>query len=259
MILSIDDLSCGYGDKHVIDDFSLDVETGEIVCLLGPNGVGKTTLFKTILGLLPRLGGSVLLDGRDASGFTPKELARLVAYVPQAHTPPFAFTAHDVVVMGRLAHTGFFSSPRQEDHEVADEIMEQLGISFLANRTYTELSGGERQMTLIARALAQQPRFLMMDEPTASLDFGNQVQVLSAIKHLSESGLGVIMTTHVPDHLFQCEAKGVLLLRGGECLKGSAEELLTTENLERAYGIDVMILDSEWNGDQIHFVRPVVR
>ncbi len=259
MILSIRDLSCGYGNKHVVDGFSLDVKTGEIVCLLGPNGVGKTTLFKTILGLLPRLGGSVMLDGRDTTDFSPKELAKLIAYVPQAHTPPFAFTAHDVVVMGRLAHTGFFSTPKATDHEVADQVMEQLGISFLSERIYTELSGGERQMTLIGRALAQQPMFLMMDEPTASLDFGNQVQVLSAIKHLSESGLGVIMTTHVPDHLFQCEAKGVLMLRNGEYEKDSAEKLLTAENLERAYGIDVMVLDSEWDGQQVRFVRPVVR
>lgn len=259
MILSIEHLACGYGDACVIGDFSAQVETGSIHCLLGPNGVGKTTLFKTILGLLPRKGGRVLLDGEDIEGLSPKQLARVIAYVPQAHVPPFAFTTRDVVVMGRMAHMGVFASPRKEDYTCADEAIERLGIGKLADRVYTELSGGERQMTLIARALAQQPRFLMMDEPTAALDFGNQAQVLSAVKHLSEAGLGVVMTTHVPDHLLQCEASGTLLLKDGGYLRGTAEELLTAENLQRAYGIEVMVLDSTWHGLPVRFCRPVVQ
>ena len=258
MILSVEHLACGYGSKRVLGDFSVEVATGTIHCLLGPNGVGKTTLFKTMLGLLPRMGGAVKVDGRDTLAFSPQELARVIAYVPQAHTPPFAFTVRDVVVMGRMAHMGLFASPRSRDYDAADRSMERLGITHLASRVYTELSGGERQMTLIARALAQQPRFLMMDEPTASLDFGNQAQVLTAVRNLAEDGLGVIMTTHVPDHLFQCEARGTLLMRGGSYLEGSADELLTEENLSRAYGIDVMVLDAPWHGRAQRFCRPVV-
>lgn len=259
VILSVEHLACGYGDRSVIEGFSAQVETGSIHCLLGPNGVGKTTLFKTILGLIPRKGGKVLIDGKDTGEFSPKQLARVIAYVPQAHVPPFAFTVRDVVVMGRIAHMGVFASPGAGDYACADEAIERLGIGKLVDRVYTELSGGERQMTLIARALAQQPKFLMMDEPTAALDFGNQAQVLSAVNHLSETGLGVIMTTHVPDHLLQCNASGTLLLRDGEYLRGDAKELLTVENLQRAYGIEVMVLESTWQGELVRFCRPVVR
>lgn len=258
VILSVEHLACGYGDRCVVEDFSAQVETGEIHCLLGSSGVGKTTLFETILGLIPRMGGKALVDGKDAKEFSVKQFAQVIAYVSQAHVPPFAFTVRDAVVMGRMAHMGVFSSPGKEDYACADEATERLGIGKLAGHVYTELSCGERQMTLIARAFAQQPQFLMMDEPTAALDFGNQAQVLSAVKHLSESGLGVIMTTHAPDHLLQCNA-GTLLLRDGVYLRGSAEELLTTENLQRAYGIEVMVLDSTWRGEPVRFCRPVVK
>lgn len=258
--LRVDRLNCGYDGKPVVSNFSMSVYPGEIHCLLGPNGVGKTTLFKTMLSLLPGLGGKVIVDGRDVAALKPSELARYVAYVPQAHTPPFAFTARDVVVMGRLAHMGAFASPRTIDYDKAERAIDQLGITRLAQRTYTELSGGERQMVLIARALAQGAHYLMMDEPTASLDFGNQAQVLYRVRTLAEeSGLGVIMTTHTPDHLFMLHASGTLLLRDGTFLQGTAKELLTREYLSQAYGVDVMVVDAQWQGHDECFCRPVLK
>lgn len=258
MTLEVRNLSCGYGSKTILEGFSVRVEAGSVYCLLGPNGVGKTTLFRTMLGLLPGKGGTVRIDGCDAQELTSRERARAIAYVPQAHTPPFAFTVIDVAVMGRIAHIGAFSAPGRVDYEVAEAALASLGIEHLADRTYTELSGGERQMVLIARALAQQPRYLMMDEPTASLDFGNQAQVLGAVTRLASDGIGVIMTTHVPDHLVQCSAQGTLIMRDGSYRTGTANAVLTTENLKEAYGIDVMVLDAVWQGEEVRLCRPVI-
>lgn len=258
MILEAQDLSCGYGSKVVVSGFSAKIETGTVFCLLGPNGVGKTTLFKTILGLLPRLGGTVTLDGRDVKHLSSVELAHDIAYVPQHHTPPFAFSVRDVVMMGAVAQRGMFGSPTHSDRTLADEILASLGVEHLADRSYTELSGGERQMVLIARALAQKPQFLMMDEPTSSLDFGNQVQVLKCVRRLANEGLGVIMTTHFPEHLAECNANGTLVMRGSRFVTGDAHTVLTPEHLRDAYGIDVAVMDVTYEGHPITVCQPIM-
>lgn len=258
MRLEIKDLACGYGSKRVIEGFSATITARTVYCLLGPNGVGKTTLFRTVLGLLPRLGGSILLDGRDVAEYSAKELAKAIAYVPQAHVPPFAFSVRDVVVMGGVANRGMFCSPGSADYTYAESVLEELGIAELADRVYTELSGGERQMVLIARALAQRPQFLMMDEPTASLDFGNQAQVLSAVRKLAAQGLGIIMTTHAPEHVAQCGAVGTLVLRDRTFAYGDASVLLTADNLKRAYGIDVMVADVAYGERTLRVCQPLL-
>lgn len=258
MILDVQDLSCGYGAKRVVSGFSATIETGTVFCLLGPNGVGKTTLFKTILGLLPPQGGKVFVDGRDTAKMSSMELAHVIAYVPQNHVPPFAFTVRDVVTMGAVAQRGMFSSPRAEDRDLAQSILEDLRVERLADRIYTELSGGERQMVLIARALAQKPQFLMMDEPTASLDFGNQVQVLRCVRRLADTGLGVIMTTHFPEHLAECRARGTLVLHDNRFVTGEAREVLTPEHLHEAYGIDVAVMDVDYNGHDLTVCQPIM-
>jgi iron complex transport system ATP-binding protein len=250
-VLEAHDLACGYHGVAVVEGFNAHVETGSVFCLLGPNGVGKTTLFKTILGLLPRISGSVTLDGRDINDMDPTELARSIAYVPQRHSPPFAFTVRDVVMMGAIAQRGIFGSAARGDAEAADQILADLGVLKLADRVYTELSGGERQMVLIARALAQNPRFLMMDEPTSSLDYGNQVQVLKCVRRLADSGLGVIMTTHFPEHIAECKAQGTLVMPGGGFVSGDAREVLTPEHLRDAYGIEVAVMDVEYTSHEV--------
>ncbi|MBC2582693.1 ABC transporter ATP-binding protein [Clostridium sp. DJ247] len=241
MKLEIKNAVCGYGSKIIVKDISVKVESGEILCLLGPNGVGKTTFFKTILGFLKLKGGEIILDGENVQNWSKKKLAQAIGYVPQAHTPPFPFSVLDVVTMGRTAHLGSFASPSKNDVAIAEEALETLGVSFLKNKIYTEISGGERQMVLIARALTQQPRILVMDEPTSNLDFGNQIRVLEQINKLVKNGLGVIMTTHFPDHTFLCSSKVALLQRNNKFTVGDVDEVVTEENLKSAYGIDVRI------------------
>lgn len=241
MRLEVKDAVCGYGIKRVVESVSLSVESGEILCILGPNGVGKTTLFKSILGFLKLLDGEILLNGESTKRLPQRRIARAIGYIPQAHTPPFPFTVLDVVVMGRTAHMGMFASPSYEDINEAEYALEVLGILFLRDRIYTEISGGERQMVLIARALTQQPEILIMDEPTSNLDFGNQIRVLEQINRLSKKGLGVIMTSHFPNHVFLCSTKVALMQPNQLITVGSADEVITEENLKSAYGIDVRI------------------
>lgn len=258
MTIEIKNLRCGYKGKPIIDSFSAKVSSGDILCFLGPNGVGKTTLFKSILRLLPIISGSVDLDGVDFHSFSPKEYAKIIAYVPQAHSTPFAFRVFDVVAMGRTAHLGIMSRPGGHDLEIAACNMERLEISHLADRVFTELSGGERQMVLIARALTQEPAFLMMDEPTSNLDFGNQTRVLKNVRMLASQGLGIIMTTHQPDHVFQCRATVSLMMSGNRYLSGPAEQIITEENLRKAYSIDVAVLNAQYHDNELHICQPII-
>ena len=188
----------------------ISVRAGEVVCLLGPNGSGKTTLFKTLLGLLARLAGSVSIAGRPIESWPRQQLARHMAYVPQAHSAVFPYHVLDMVLMGRTAHLGMFSAPSEADREQALAALQLLGIEHLANREYTRISGGQRQLALIARALAQDAPAIVMDEPTASLDFGNQALVLTEVKRLAQRGLGIVLcrpmipTTRSPSAAVSC-------------------------------------------------------
>lgn len=241
MDLVVKNAVCGYGTVPILKNVSLTLQQGEIVCILGPNGIGKTTVFRSVLGFLKLLDGEILLDGKPRETIGPKEFSRCVGYVPQSHEPPFPFSVPDVVVMGRAAHLKRFESPGMTEYKIAYRVLEMLGISYLRDKTYTQISGGERQMVLIARALAQDSKLLVMDEPTANLDFGNQIHVLECIKNLSASGLGVLMTTHNPDHAFLCCDRVILLTKDKEILEGPVDEIVTEENLRRAYGVDVKI------------------
>ncbi len=240
--MEIADLCCGYGDRLVIEDLSLTISSGEVLCLLGPNGVGKTTLFKSMLGFLPIASGSILINGHDIKGWKRSKLAKYLGYVPQAHVPAFPFSVLDVVVLGRIAHLGMTSSPSKKDVSVAEHNLERLGIEHLRGRTYTEISGGERQLVMIARALTQESQILVLDEPTSSLDFGNQTNVLAQTLRLAQEGYAVVMTTHSPDHAFLCSSKVVLLLQGSKSMFGTPHEVVTEANLREAYGIDVNVL-----------------
>ncbi len=254
--LAVENLTGGYGSRVVIEGVNLTVEPGTILCLLGPNGVGKTTLFKTMLGLLPAMSGHVRVGGQSLAELSRPEIARLVGYVPQSQQTPFAFKALDVVLMGRTARIGAFGAPGRQDREAAMAALETLGATKLAKRSFTTLSGGERQMVMIARALAQEPTFVMLDEPTAALDFGNQVRVLDQIVRLSESGIGVVMTTHAPDHAFLCEADAALITGPSTIQRGSVGEVLTEENLSAAYGVPVRVTTSEH--DHISYCYPLL-
>jgi iron complex transport system ATP-binding protein len=241
-VLQVQDLRCGYGRVDVVHDISFTVSTGEVLCMLGPNGAGKTTLFKSVLGFLPLRGGRVLVAGRDLSTWGRRELARTVAYVPQAHAIAFPFTVGEVVLMGRTPQLGIAGSPGHADLLIAQENMERLGIAQLAGRPFTEISGGERQMALIARALTQQPALLMMDEPTSNLDLGNQVRVLRQIRDLAAAGLAIMMISHLPDHAFSIATTAALLQQDGTLQVGRSEDIVTPAGLATAYGETVVIV-----------------
>lgn len=238
-------------EKIVLDGISCQLHNGELLCILGANGVGKTTLYRTILGFIPLLGGEILLDGKEIGTFSKTELARKIAYVPQYHTPPFPYTVSDVVLMGRGAHVSKFSSPGKNDEMIADEMMERMGISDLKREIYTELSGGERQLVLIARALAQQASCILMDEPASSLDFGNQIRLLKEIKKLASEGISICFTSHYPDHAFLTEASVLVLEGKKQWKKGSAQEIITAELLKNIYGLDACIQTYKGKNDQI--------
>lgn len=244
MILATEHLSCGYKGQAILRDANLTFESGEVVCLLGPNGVGKTTLFKTMLGFLAPVAGRVTIDGRPRSDLTRRQFARLVAYVPQLHEPPFPYSVLDVVLAGCASRLGPLATPSREDYDRAEATLDEMGVSYLRDMTFTEISGGEQQMTLIARALVQDPKMLVMDEPTAALDFGNQVRVLSCVRRLAEQGRGVIMTSHNPDHAFLCCSRAVLIRRDHTILDGAVDEVVSEANLNAAYGIRVRITEA---------------
>lgn len=252
-MLKVENLVCGYhAHRPVVGPLSFHVERGKIACILGPNGVGKSTLFKTILGLLRPLSGEVIIEGRKLSDYSVKEFARTVAYVPQGHVPPFPYAVRDVVVMGCNPNMHELSAPRAEDFRKAEEMLEVMGIGHLAERDYTEISGGERQMVVIARALAQNTNLLVMDEPTSHLDYGNESMVLGRIRHLAELGYTVVMITHVPGHAFLCADQVLAMGRDGFFVDGAPEEVLTAETLDRIYGVHVQLEDVWLESAQRH-------
>lgn len=260
MKLELMNISCGYENKEIIKDINLSVCSGEVLCILGPNGVGKTTLFKAILGFIPLMRGEVIVDDQPLQHLSQKEKAKTIAYVPQAHEPPFPYKVSDVVLMGRTAHMSTFATPTRADRQIAMEALESIGAEFLKDKIYTEISGGERQMVLIARALAQMPKFLVLDEPTSNLDFGNQMRVLEQIIKLSVKGLGIVMTTHSPDHAFLCSTKTVLIARCDQIIDGTAEEVITENNLNDAYGVEVKITSAtNSKGEHIQTCVPMLR
>ncbi|BCS55060.1 ABC transporter ATP-binding protein [Geobacter sp. SVR] len=238
-LFSLERLSFAYGSHAVLGEVTFDLDAGGIVALLGPNGSGKTTLLKLMLGLLRPSHGTIRLDGRDIRDIPQRELACSVAYVPQVHKESFAYLVSDVVLMGRMPHTRLFSAYGAHDRRIAREAMEKLGIEHLAGRPYTEVSGGERQLTLIARAMAQGARTFVMDEPTNGLDYGNQVCLLERLSSLSQEGCTFIFSTHHPDHALAVASRVIMLHRGTVLRDGPAERAICGESLQELYGIEV--------------------
>lgn len=266
-MLRISNLHTGYHKKEVVKGIDFAVENGDFTCIIGANGCGKTTALKGILGMLPLFEGSVEVDGKfyinTEKNITikAKDRAKVFAYIPQIHGLPFPFLVSDVVLLGRTPHLqSSVAGASEADKKAAYSALEMLGIDSIAKEDYTELSGGQQQLVLIARALAQEPQILIMDEPTASLDFGNQQLVLDRMQQLSKEGMSVIMVTHDPHHALLCANKVIVMDEGVIIKEGSPEETITTEMLERIYGAHACVanvtLDS---GEKVRTVIPVQR
>jgi len=248
MSLAARNLTIGYRDRVVGRALDVALAQGEVLALLGPNGGGKTTLLKTLLGILPAQAGEVAIDGRALTRISIRERAKLIAYVPQVHVPTFAFTVDSVVLMGRTAHGNLFSRPSAHDRAVAAGALERFGIAHLAARPYTMISGGERQLVLLARALAQEPQFIVLDEPTASLDFGNQGKVMREMRALAQAGHGVLFTTHDPNHALRAAHRAYLLRAGERIAEGPVGTVLTRDQLEALYRAPVEALTDRASG-----------
>jgi iron complex transport system ATP-binding protein len=243
-ILEINNASFSYnGNGNVFEDIDMSIENSDVLCILGPNGTGKSTLIKCMNGLLKLNSGNIFLNDEDIYGMDKADLAKVMGYIPQSHHSTFSFSVFDVVLMGRAPHLSLTSVPGEKDFKIADKAIESLGISYLKDKTYTEISGGERQLVLLARVLTQEPQILLLDEPTSHLDFGNQIRTLKVINRLSDQGLSVVMTSHYPDHAFLSSNKVAIMNNGSIMAMGEPESVVTEENMQRAYGIDVKVMD----------------
>ena len=260
MKFEIRDAHIGYGNEHVIQRFvSFSVESGEICCVLGSNGCGKTTMFKSILGFIPLLAGKATIDGEDISKWSAKRVSEVMAYVSQSHTPPFPYQVKDVVLLGRVNKVGIMGKPGPADYEAVERAMKDMGIYDLRNEVYTSISGGELQLVMIARALAQQPQMLVLDEPTAALDYGNVIKVIDKVRELAKKGYAVIMTTHSPDHAFMCNSNVLLLQKDNPMQFGRAVDVINERNMKQAYGVNVRVVEfANENGGITRMCAPVL-
>ncbi|WP_294552343.1 ABC transporter ATP-binding protein [uncultured Pseudoflavonifractor sp.] len=242
MSIEVKHLSFSYGNRQVLRDISFSVGKGRLLSVLGPNGVGKSTLFRCILGLLHGFQGEITVDGAVVSNLGARELARKVAYIPQSNYPAFQYSVFDMVLMGTTAQSRGFSPPGPKQEAAARDALERLDIGHLAGRSYTRLSGGERQLVLIARALAQQSPVLLMDEPTANLDYGNQIRVLTKVRALADAGYTIVQSTHNPEQSYLFSHQ-ILAMKDGRVLAHGAPGDVMNEDLIRAlYGIDAEVV-----------------
>lgn len=242
MSIEVKDLSFSYSERPVLHNINFSVRKGEFLSILGPNGVGKSTLFRCVLGLLSGYTGQVLVDGTDSRTFSTREAAKHIAYIPQSSRSIFNYSVFDIVLMGRTSGLATFRSPGKADRELCHWAMEKVGITRLADRCFHRLSGGEQQLVLIARALVQKAPILMLDEPTANLDFGNQLLVLEQARSLAQEGYTVIQTTHHPEQSYMFSDRILAIQNGRVLVEGAPKTVLTEENIRSLYGVDVDVV-----------------
>lgn len=241
MAIAIQHLSFAYTNHPVLHDISVDVPDSSLTCVLGPNGVGKTTLFRCLLGHELRYEGTVCIGGHNISDLTIAERARELAYVPQGHAQIFDYEVRDVVLMSTTAHLNAMSMPDEQDTKFAEQALERVGLLSLAHRSFSHISGGERQLVLIARALAQHARAIVMDEPTCALDFGNTARVMATVRELADDGLAIIVSSHQPDVVYRYAEQILVLDEGRVHALGTPETVITSELMSSLYGLEVEV------------------
>lgn len=255
MSIQVEHLGFSYGSHKVLEDMSFEIADGELVGVLGPNGVGKSTLFRCILGLNSNYSGTILVNGKDIKHLSIKERAREVSYIPQSHAPVYDYEVLDVVLMAAGNDLKLLSNPGCEQKRRAFDALERVGITDFAHRTYTQISGGEQQLVLIARAIAQGARTIVMDEPTSALDYGNTVRVLSCVRGLAREGFSIVQSTHNPDQAFLYSDKALVLERGHVKAVGRPHDIITSSLVSELYGIDVEV--NSLYGDKVRVCVPV--
>lgn len=244
LLIDAKNISFSYGNKKILNNIDFQLYQGDVLSLVGQNGCGKTTLLKILLGIF-KSDGEIKILSKNINEYKNKELAKLISYVPQIHQIPFDYTVFEVVLMGRLAHIGLFSNYSQIDKKIALKALEKVGITHLKDNIYSKISGGERQLTFIARALTQESKIIFMDEPVTGLDYGNQLKLLKFLKKLSSEGYTFVKTTHYPDHALYASNK-VMMLKNGQILDvGNIDEKLTSTNIKKLYDVDVEIISKE--------------
>jgi ABC-type cobalamin/Fe3+-siderophores transport system ATPase subunit len=243
--ISVKNLSFAYGAQTVLENVSFEAQNGRLLAVLGPNGVGKTTLFRCILGLLRGYTGAIEADGADARALGARELARRIAYIPQTRGQAFNYSVLEMVLMGTSHAISALSMPKQKEADAAADALAQVGIGHLAHKSYARLSGGEQQLVLIARALAQQSRTLLMDEPTANLDYGNQARVLETVCGLAGRGYTVLLSTHNPQHALWYADLALALSGGRVSAFGAPDAVIDAPLVKALYGIDVRFIETE--------------
>lgn len=234
-MLKVRNIHFNYGPTPVLRDISFDVDEGTLCGLFGPNGSGKTTLFKCCLKFLKAHRGSVRMNGTDVSGLRIEDMAKLVSYVPQEHKPPFPYLVREVVLMGRTPHLGGFFGVSRKDKKIALDALEMVGITELADRPYSQLSGGQRQMVLMARAIAQETPLMFLDEPTSALDFSNQIRIWKIMQMIAEDGVTILACSHDPNHVAWFCDKVVVMNGNGITAEGSPSEVISEETLGEIY------------------------
>jgi len=234
-----------YGYRCVLHQVSVGVQSGEVVALLGRNGAGKSTLLRILLGFLRPQRGEVVLAGKALHTYARRALATRLAYVPQAHATPFPYSVREIVLMGRFpTHPAFGASQRPADVAAVDEMLARFGIAHLAERAYTEISGGERQLALLSRALIQGAKTLVMDEPLNGLDYGRQIQLLAHLRQLADAGYAILLTTHHPEHALLCASRVAVLMEGRIMADGPAAQIVTAQTIRELYGVNVSAFSS---------------
>lgn len=241
-MIVLDSVFSGYNSTNIIKDINFNINNGEILFVIGPNGSGKTTLFRSILGILKLNSGSIKINDVNICDMSKKELSKYISYIPQYHNPVFSYKVIDVVLMGRLGYISTFSQPKNDDFNIALSALNKVNMAHLANRYYNELSGGQRQLVLIARAICQSAKIFILDEPIANLDYKNQRIMLNIIQELADDGYIIIMSTHSLEYSCNKNNKVLLLNDGNMIAFGKIEEIINSYNLEKVYGIEMDVI-----------------
>lgn len=259
MILEVENGCFGYPkQEEILKNINLHLEKGHILSVLGPNGIGKTTLLKCMIGLLPWTSGRSILNGTDLCKMKSKDIWNTISYIPQAHSFSFSYTGLEMVMLGRSSHLGLFEQPGAQEIEMAEAMMEKVGITHLAGKDCNRMSGGELQMVLIARALINEPELIILDEPETGLDFHNQILVLNIIERLAhEEGISAIMNTHYPTNAMSIADEAFMMNRKGDRFYGTTDSILNEQNISRSFDVNVIVDEVSYKDRLIRNIIPV--